>query len=54
MIERTFFEGSWVRTRRAGEILSSGRSCLPKSGPSPVSRALAVSIQGPSVGPLTG
>jgi hypothetical protein len=53
MIASTFFEGSLVRTRRAWEILSSGRTSSPKRGKRSVPLALMASIQGPSTEPLT-
>jgi hypothetical protein len=53
MIERTFFEGSLVRARRACENLSSGRSSLPKRSQRFVPLALVASIQGPTAEPLT-
>ena len=53
MSERTMFEGSWARTRRASEILSSGHSSSPKRGQKSVPLTLMASIQGPSTEPLT-
>jgi len=52
MIERTFFEGSWVQTGHTSEILSNGRSSLPKRSQRFVPLALVASIQGPSTEPL--
>jgi hypothetical protein len=53
MIASMFFEGLLVRTRRACEILSSGRTSSPNRGKRSVPLALMASIQGPSAEPLT-
>ena len=53
MIESTFFEGSWVQTGHASEIISSGRSSLPKRSPRFAALALVATRHGPSTAPLT-
>jgi hypothetical protein len=54
MIERTFFEISWVRTGRAGEVSSSGRTSLPKRSQGFVPLVQMANIRAPSVESLTG
>jgi hypothetical protein len=54
MIERMFIEGSLVWTRRASEIVSSGRSASPNREQRSVPLALVAGIQAPSAEWLTG